>query len=334
MGKDYVLITAGGTSVPIDGVRKITNSAKGALGVALAKAYSSLGWEVKLFCTEMTSARYDVSPGVEVIHYDTFDEYVSGLQKIVDTHGQPSIALSTAAVSDFGVDRHPGKMHVLQTLTFHPLPKVLSTWREQFGRNCYIVGFKLLDPETETFDDLLSAARSQNERAHLDLTVANFKPWGTNKKNDGKRDLYLVKPDGSHIPLSGSLSEISERLVDFTIVHLNRSEEVNQSLSQKVCGPCNKLTPRLTEERIAELLFEVSSWKCSSQGSLFREWKFPDFALALAFVNKVAVLAEQENHHPDISFGWGFVKLELSTYAIKGLSENDFILAAKINEIA
>ena len=66
---------------------------------------------------------------------------------------------------------------------------------------------------------------------------------------------------------------------------------------------------------------------------LVREFRFKDFAQAMAFANKVAAIAEEENHHPDMAISWGSVSVELTTHAIAGLSENDFILAAKIDQI-
>ena len=66
---------------------------------------------------------------------------------------------------------------------------------------------------------------------------------------------------------------------------------------------------------------------------LFKEFKFKDFKESQKFVNDVGVIAEKENHHPDISFGWGYCKIIIFTHAIKGLAESDFILAAKIDKI-
>lgn len=66
---------------------------------------------------------------------------------------------------------------------------------------------------------------------------------------------------------------------------------------------------------------------------LVKEFRFKDFADAMAFANKVAAIAEEEQHHPDLAIAWGSVSIELSTHAIAGLSENDFILAAKIDQI-
>ena len=64
-----------------------------------------------------------------------------------------------------------------------------------------------------------------------------------------------------------------------------------------------------------------------------KEFNFKDFKQSQNFINKIGDIAEQENHHPDLSFGWGYCKVKISTHAIKGLAESDFILAAKIDEI-
>jgi 4a-hydroxytetrahydrobiopterin dehydratase len=84
--------------------------------------------------------------------------------------------------------------------------------------------------------------------------------------------------------------------------------------------------------RVQELLPQVPGWVLD--GTLIHQrFRFKNFVEALAFVNAVGALAEAEGHHPDIHLSWNRVHLELTTHAIKGLSENDFILAAKINEI-
>jgi len=78
----------------------------------------------------------------------------------------------------------------------------------------------------------------------------------------------------------------------------------------------------------------IPDWELSNDGkSISRRFKFKNFADSLAFINKVGEIAEIENHHPNIKFGWGYARVEISTHAIHGLSENDFILAAKINSL-
>jgi 4a-hydroxytetrahydrobiopterin dehydratase len=103
-------------------------------------------------------------------------------------------------------------------------------------------------------------------------------------------------------------------------------------LSQKKCQPCEGNVPALKEAEIKKLLQEVSSWEIRS-GHVFKQFKFRDFKEAISFVNKVADIAEQEGHHPDITVNYNKVGIELWTHAINGLSENDFILAAKIDKV-
>ena len=81
------------------------------------------------------------------------------------------------------------------------------------------------------------------------------------------------------------------------------------------------------------LAADLSGWEIVSGRSLRKNFKFPNFAAALAEVNRIGAIAEAEGHHPDILLGWGKVQVEISTHAIAGLSENDFILAAKIDAI-
>jgi 4a-hydroxytetrahydrobiopterin dehydratase len=105
-------------------------------------------------------------------------------------------------------------------------------------------------------------------------------------------------------------------------------------LISKKCVPCEGGVPSFTKEEAEKYLPEVSGWTLSEDAKkIFREFKFKDFKEAMRFVNAVADLAESEGHHPDIYIFWNRVKLELSTHAIAGLSENDFILAAKINTL-
>ena len=102
-------------------------------------------------------------------------------------------------------------------------------------------------------------------------------------------------------------------------------------ITKKKCVPCEGGDPPLTKEQVDSLLPQVKGWTIKD-GWLVREYTFKDFAENMVFVNKIATLAEQENHHPNISvYSWNKLRLELYTHAIKGLSENDFILAAKIN---
>ena len=84
---------------------------------------------------------------------------------------------------------------------------------------------------------------------------------------------------------------------------------------------------------IEELRKQVPNWDIEDWHELKRRFKFKNFAEALLFVSKVGALAESEGHHPDITFGWGYAELTLFTHAVDGLSENDFILASKIDRL-
>ncbi|MBI5456825.1 4a-hydroxytetrahydrobiopterin dehydratase [Candidatus Kaiserbacteria bacterium] len=105
-------------------------------------------------------------------------------------------------------------------------------------------------------------------------------------------------------------------------------------LTQKKCIPCEVGTIPLSREQAEELLAQTPGWELDEDAKeIERKFKFKDFKEALLFANKVGRIAEAEGHHPDMKIGWGKVKVELSTHAIKGLSENDFILAAKIDAL-
>lgn len=106
-------------------------------------------------------------------------------------------------------------------------------------------------------------------------------------------------------------------------------------LAAKTCVPCRGGIPPLTRAQIEPFLKEVPAWELMTEEleRIRREFKFKDFKEAVAFVNRVAELAEAEGHHPDFAIHYNRVTLELYTHKIKGLHENDFIMAAKINAI-
>jgi 4a-hydroxytetrahydrobiopterin dehydratase len=103
-------------------------------------------------------------------------------------------------------------------------------------------------------------------------------------------------------------------------------------LSKKTCTPCKKGTPPLEKKEIETLLSALVGWKINDLGQLEKEYKFPNFQEALLFTNRIGALAEQEGHHPDLLLSYGKVKIILWTHKIQGLTENDFILAAKCDE--
>ena len=103
-------------------------------------------------------------------------------------------------------------------------------------------------------------------------------------------------------------------------------------LAHKKCKPCDGGVLPFTEKQAQDYLNVTSGWVLNKDGkSIRKHYKFGNFKTALDFVNAVGAVAESENHHPDIVLKWGSVDIELSTHAIKGLSENDFILAYKID---
>lgn len=105
-------------------------------------------------------------------------------------------------------------------------------------------------------------------------------------------------------------------------------------LSSKHCAPCESGTAPLSISQSKELLKQVGGWALGEDGKwLIKQFKFGDFVEAMNFANKITPIAEREGHHPDVHISYGKVVVELSTHAIKGLSENDFILASKIDSI-
>ena len=104
-------------------------------------------------------------------------------------------------------------------------------------------------------------------------------------------------------------------------------------LAKKKCVPCEGGVKPYTPQEAQVMLKKVSKdWMLIDDAHLLvKEFRFKDFAQAMAFANKVADIANAEDHHPELGVGWGRVSVELTTHAIDGLSENDFILAAKID---
>lgn len=106
------------------------------------------------------------------------------------------------------------------------------------------------------------------------------------------------------------------------------------ALAEKTCTACRGGVPSLEPETAAELLRQVPEWQLDEHATwLSREFRFKNFRQALDFVKQVGELAEQQGHHPVIRFGWGFCRVDTQTKKIKGLHENDFILAAKIDQL-
>ncbi|HEX5423392.1 MAG TPA: 4a-hydroxytetrahydrobiopterin dehydratase [Candidatus Acidoferrales bacterium] len=104
-------------------------------------------------------------------------------------------------------------------------------------------------------------------------------------------------------------------------------------LASKTCVPCRGGVPPLAGKELEDLSKEVPQWKVVNGHHITREFKFSDFKQALAFVNKVGEIAEGQGHHPDIFLTWGKAEVTTWTHKIDGLTESDFILAAKIDKL-
>jgi 4a-hydroxytetrahydrobiopterin dehydratase len=107
------------------------------------------------------------------------------------------------------------------------------------------------------------------------------------------------------------------------------------ALAEKSCTPCRGGTPSLTQEEAASYQIQAQDWQLFDEAKrIERTYRFKNFRETFGFVERVAALAEAEGHHPEIRFGWGYATISLQTKKIKGLHENDFIMAAKLDRIA
>lgn len=104
-------------------------------------------------------------------------------------------------------------------------------------------------------------------------------------------------------------------------------------LADRTCVPCRGGVPPLAGRDLEELARQVPEWEVVEEHHLKREFRFENFREALEFVNRVGAQAEDQGHHPDVSFGWGRAEVVIFTHAIDALTESDFILAAKINRL-
>jgi 4a-hydroxytetrahydrobiopterin dehydratase len=105
------------------------------------------------------------------------------------------------------------------------------------------------------------------------------------------------------------------------------------NLASRTCVPCRGGIPPMRGEEIAQFLAELDGWEVVREHHLHKTYTFKDFREALEFVNRIGQLAEEQGHHPDICFGWGRAELTIFTHKIDGLSESDFILAAKTDAL-
>jgi len=110
---------------------------------------------------------------------------------------------------------------------------------------------------------------------------------------------------------------------------------MDEDLTRKACTPCQGGIPPLTAEEAGRRLGSVTGWNLLDDGRrLEKRYAFPDFRAALDFVVRLGELSERQGHHPDVSFGWGWAVVSWQTKKIKGLHENDFIMAAQTDRLA
>ena len=108
---------------------------------------------------------------------------------------------------------------------------------------------------------------------------------------------------------------------------------MSTELSSASCEPCEAGTPALKGEDLRRLFSQLEGWNLINEHHLEKDYSFKDFREALDFVNRLGEVAEREGHHPDVFLTWGRVKVTLWTHSVGGLSENDFILAAKADAV-
>ena len=104
-------------------------------------------------------------------------------------------------------------------------------------------------------------------------------------------------------------------------------------LAERQCVPCRGGVPPMKGEQINEMSSQLPDWQVVNEHHLQRSYRFKDFRESLDFVNRVGELAEEQGHHPDIYLSWGKVEVRIWTHKINGLTESDFILAAKIDRV-
>ena len=158
--------------------------------------------------------------------------------------------------------------------------------------------------------------------------------------------INLQKATIFNINLIGGHSSVVERLVanekvegstPFARSNYGGFFFLMTDLTEKKCMPCEGGVLPFDISEIHKYQKKVDGWDILKGDEeiffLFKKFKFENFLKSQDFVNKVGKISEEEGHHPDISFGWGYAEIKVTTHAIKGLSENDFILAAKIDQI-
>jgi len=145
------------------------------------------------------------------------------------------------------------------------------------------------------------------------------------------------KPNPSDYRSLGTGDTAGARSSSSTAKACKRSSEgqdMTETLAEKKCTPCRGGIPPLTHEEAERFQLQTANWELRDDAHrIERSFRFHNFQEALSFVQSVGDMAEAEGHHPDISFGWGYATISLRTKKIKGLHENDFIMASKIDRM-
>jgi phosphopantothenate---cysteine ligase (CTP) len=207
------LVTAGGTSEPIDDVRVVTNLSTGRLGAELANALVASGAEVTLLAGRSLASHPEwVDHRVTVIPFGGFADLQASLEREIEH--RPDLVLMAAAVSDYSPARAPGKLSSAAdelVVVMQRNPKLLSTLRDRLGPGPRLVGFKLLAGVEP--DELVDTARRQVARDRLDLCVAN----DLAELTSGNHPVWLVPADGPAIHLEGDKARVAELIVAYLL---------------------------------------------------------------------------------------------------------------------
>lgn len=177
-------------------------------------------------------------------------------------------------------------------------------------------------------DALSVIERARREyRLELDVEILDVDRDAAARASYGD-DVPVILVDGREV----ARHRISER--DFIASLKGKHGMPRTSLASKHCVPCHGGIPPLDEREAGKLLESIdAAWSIVDGHHLRRDFRFGDFEQALRFTNRVGAIAESEGHHPDIHLAWGRVTIEIWTHAIDGLTESDFILAAKLDQL-
>jgi hypothetical protein len=236
-GMQRVVITAGGTEVPLDDVRRLTNSSSGDFGLLLAREFANAGIQVTFVCTPRASEKMTRYDSFDVKEFVTFDDLSRVLEETLKTL-TPDFVFHAAAVSDYSAGKAAGKissdLEVL-TLELRRNPKLIAKLREQSGRESFVTGFKLTSGSTPS--EQFAAAYKQVHDNRLNLTFANDRQHMKPHRTRG----LAVTPEGGAILLDGTRNEVAAKLVHLarqradvrwfkTIVDTGEAARGNQTL--------------------------------------------------------------------------------------------------------